>query len=93
MTRLLNLGIATVGCLAFFASSGPTAAKEYKYCRRDVTSFMLQCGFETLAQCQDLSFGRGGECYRNPSLGSAAGAYNYAPSVGKTYAYPLHRQR
>jgi Protein of unknown function (DUF3551) len=37
-----------------------------------VTSFMLQCGFETLAQCQETSFGRGGDCFRNPSLGSAA---------------------
>jgi hypothetical protein len=54
---------------------------------------MLQCGFETLAQCQETSFGRGGDCFRNPSLGSAANAYDYAPGVRKTYAYaPLRRK-
>jgi hypothetical protein len=40
-----------------------------------------------LAQCQEMSFGRGADCFRNPSLGSAADAYIYAPSVRKTYAY------
>lgn len=54
---------------------------------------MLQCGFETLAQCQDMSSGRGGDCFRNPSLGGAADAYAYAPGVRKTYAYAPHRRK
>jgi hypothetical protein len=90
MRKLLSAAIASV---AFVGAAGPAAAKDYEYCRRDVTSFMLQCGFETLAQCQDTSFGRGGDCFRNPSLGSAANAYDYAPGVRKTYAYaPLRRK-
>jgi hypothetical protein len=93
MNKLLSPGVAAVVCINFFGTTGPAAAKDYEYCRRDVTSFMLQCGFETLAQCQDTSFGRSGDCLRNPALGSAAGAYTYAPSVGKTYAYaPIARQ-
>jgi hypothetical protein len=48
---------------------------------------MVSCGFDTLAQCQDMSSGRGGDCIRNPSLGGAANAYAYAPNAGK------HRQK
>ena len=93
MRKLLSLDAAAIASAAFFGGAGPAAAKDYEYCRRDVTSFMLQCGFETLAQCQDTSFGRGGDCFRNPSLGSAANAYAYAPGVRKTYAYaPLHQK-
>ncbi len=93
MRELLSLGAAAIASAAFFGGAGPAAAKDYEYCRRDVTSFMLQCGFETLAQCQETSFGRGGDCFRNPSLGSAANAYDYAPGVRKTYAYaPLRRK-
>jgi|HubBroStandDraft_2_1064218.scaffolds.fasta_scaffold166151_1 hypothetical protein len=92
MSKLLSLGAAAIASAVLFGAAGPAAAKDYEYCRRGVTSFMLQCGFETLAQCQDTSFGRGGDCSRNPSLGSTANAYDYAPGVGKTYAYaPIAR--
>ena len=90
MNKLLSPGVAAVAavaCIAFFGAAGPAAAKDYGYCRRDVTSFMLQCGFETLAQCQDMSSGRGGDCVSNPSLGGAANAYAYAPITRK------HRQK
>jgi hypothetical protein len=83
----LTLGAAAISCAAFFLSAAPAAATAYKYCRRDITSYILQCGFDTLAQCQEMSFGRGADCFRNPSLGSAADAYVYAPGVRKTYAY------
>jgi hypothetical protein len=79
MSKLLSLGIAAVTCIAFFGAAGPAAAKDYEYCRRDITSYMLSCGFDTLAKCQDMSSGRGGDCVRNPSLGDAANAYAYAP--------------
>jgi hypothetical protein len=93
MKKLLSLGIAAIGCAVGFAASGSAAAKDYQYCRSDVTSYMLQCGFDTLARCQDMSSGRGGSCLRNPLLGSAASAYAYAPGVGKTYAYAPNREK
>ena len=87
MKKLLTLSAAAIACAAFFGTSGPAAAKDYEYCRKDVTASMLQCGFDTLAQCQDMSSGRGGDCFRNPSLGGAANAYAYAPIARK------HRQK
>ena len=60
MSKLLILGVAAVTCIAFFGAAGPAAAKDYEYCRRDIVSSMLSCGFDTLAQCQDMSSGRGG---------------------------------
>lgn len=87
MNKLFSLGAAAIACAAFLGAAAPAAAKDYEYCRRDVTSAMVSCGFETLAQCQDMSSGRGGDCIRNPSLGGAASAYAYAPIAGK------HRQK
>jgi hypothetical protein len=87
MKKLLTLSAAAISCAVFFGAAGPAAAKDYQYCRRDVTAFVLQCGFDTLAQCQDMSSGRGGDCLRNPALGGAADAYAYAPIARK------HRQK
>jgi hypothetical protein len=42
---------------------------------------MLKCGFETLAQCHDMSSGRGGDCLR--ALEGASDAFAYAPMVRK----------
>jgi Protein of unknown function (DUF3551) len=91
--RPLTWGVAAISCAASFVSAAPAAATGYEYCRRDITSYMLQCGFNTLAQCLATSFGRGVDCFRNPSLGSAANAYVYAPSVRKTYAYAPHSRK
>jgi hypothetical protein len=87
MKRLLTLSAVVICCAAVFGAATPAAAKDYEYCRRDVSSYMLSCGFETLAQCQDMSSGRGGDCVRNPSLGGAADAFAYAPIARK------HRQK
>jgi hypothetical protein len=87
MKKLLTLSAAAIACAAFFGVAGPAAAKDYAFCRRDVTAAMLQCGFDTMAQCQDMSSGRGGDCLPNPSLGGAANAYAYAPIAHK------HRQK
>jgi hypothetical protein len=76
-----------MACAAFFAANGPAVAKDYAYCRRDITSYMLECDFDTFSRCEGMLSGRGGDCLRNPSLGSAAGAYVYAPGVHGTYAY------
>jgi Protein of unknown function (DUF3551) len=93
MKKLLSLGIAVIGSVAIFAASGTAAAKDYQYCSRGVTSYMLQCGFDTLARCQDMSSGRGDDCLRNPALSSAAAAYAYAPGVGKTFVYAPYRPK
>jgi Protein of unknown function (DUF3551) len=87
MKKLLTLSAAVICCAAVFGAARPAAAKDYEYCRRDVSSYMLSCGFETLAQCQDMSFGRGGDCIRNSSLGGAATTPAYAP-IART-----HRQK
>jgi Protein of unknown function (DUF3551) len=79
MSKLLSLGAAAIASAAVFSAAAPATAKDYEYCRREAASYMLSCGFETLAQCQDMSSGRGGDCLRNPSLGGAANAYAYAP--------------
>jgi hypothetical protein len=50
---------------------------------REVTSYMLQCGFDTMAQCLDMSSGRGGDCLRNPALEGASDAFAHAPMVRK----------
>jgi Protein of unknown function (DUF3551) len=87
MKQLLTLSAAAIACAAFFVTSGPAAAKNYEYCRIDISSFMKQCGFETLAQCQDMSSGRGGSCVRDPffdgGANSNANAYAYAPIARK----------
>jgi hypothetical protein len=87
MKKLLSLGIAATACAAFFATAAPAAAKNPEYCRRDINGYTLSCGFETLAQCQEMSSGRGGDCLRDPTLGSASDAYAYAPIARK----PLHK--
>jgi len=87
MSKVLSLGVAAVACITFFGAAEPAAAKDYEYCRRDIASYMLSCGFDTLAQCQDMSSGRGGDCLRHPSLSDAANAYGYAPIARK------HRQK
>ena len=87
MSKVLSPGVAAVACIAFFGAAGPAAAKDHEYCRKDAVSYMLSCGFDTLAQCQDMSSGRGGDRVRNPSLGDAANAYGYAPIARQ------HRQK
>jgi Protein of unknown function (DUF3551) len=87
MKKLLSLGIAATACAAFFATAAPAAAKRPEYCRRDITGYTLSCSFDTMAQCQEMSSGRGGDCLRDPTLGSASDAYAYAPIARK----PLHK--
>jgi hypothetical protein len=85
MKKLLTFSAAAIACAAFFALSGPAAAKDYQFCRIDITSFMRQCSFDTMAQCQDMSSGRGGSCVENPTFAQTnANAYAYAP-VGRKH--------
>jgi hypothetical protein len=83
MKQLLKTSVASVAgffALAFVATATPAAA--YEYCRRDITSYMLGCSFDTMAQCQAMSSGRGGDCLRDPFLAPtpSSSAYAYQPN-------------
>ena len=95
MKKLLTLSAATIACAAYFGTLAPAAAGSHEYCRRDITEYgAMSCGFDTLAQCQAMASGRGGDCLRDPSLGGGTSAYAYAPSVRGTHAYaPVVRKR
>jgi hypothetical protein len=73
--------------LAFVSFATPASAGEY--CRKDVSSAMTSCSFSTLEQCQTMSSGRGGDCFRDPFL-PANDAYAYAP---KAAVKPAHHAK
>jgi len=79
---------ATALCaLAFVSFATPASAGEY--CRKDVTAGIVGCSFDTMEQCQAMSSGRGGDCFRDPFL-PASNAYAYAP---KGTAKPEHHAK
>ena len=78
LLKLSAAPIAALSALAFVSTSTPASAHTYEYCRRDVTSQMLQCSFDTLEQCKWMSSGRGGDCLRDPFLPPAE-TLAYAP--------------
>jgi hypothetical protein len=71
--------VAALGALTLVATATPASAHTYEYCRRDVTGYTVSCGFDTLAQCQAMSGGRGGDCLRDPFLSAIGNSYAYAP--------------
>jgi hypothetical protein len=82
MKQLLKMTAApatALFALAFVAMATPAAASPGEYCRQDVTSAMRSCSFSTLEDCQAMSAGRGGDCYRDPFLGNSSSAYAYQP--------------
>jgi hypothetical protein len=81
--QLLKLNaapIAALSALAFVSTSTPASAHTYEYYRRDVTSQMLQCSFDTLEHCKWTSSGHGGDCFLDPFLPSAE-ALAYVPKA------------
>jgi hypothetical protein len=68
--------IAALAAMASVSSTTPASAGEY--CRRDVTSQVVSCSFDSLERCQWTSSGRGGDCFRGPWL-PAADKLAYAP--------------
>jgi hypothetical protein len=93
MSRLSALGVGsalaalcTTAYLAF-----PTPASAGEYCRKDVTSQVVSCSFDSLEQCQATSSGRGGDCFRDPWV-PARDALAYAPRAlhGKLKAHRAH---
>jgi Protein of unknown function (DUF3551) len=80
LLKLSAMPIAALSALAFMTVATPASANPHEYCRRDITEYgALSCGFETMAQCQAMASGRGGDCLRDPSLSTATSAYAYAP--------------
>jgi hypothetical protein len=89
MKQLLKITAApamALFALALAAMATPAAAAEY--CRQDITSGMRSCSFTTLEQCQAMSSGRGGDCYRDPFLTNTSSALAYQPKHA-----PVHRAR
>jgi uncharacterized protein DUF3551 len=79
MRQFLKVTAPATALLALtYVAMAPAAAK-YEYCRQDVTSGMRSCSFETMEQCQAMSSGRGGTCYRDPLLTDTSSAYAYQP--------------
>jgi hypothetical protein len=74
--------------MALIAAATPASAGEY--CRQDAISGMRSCGYATIEQCQAMSSGVGGTCYRDPFLPQAGtGAYAYAPHSVKRATKPV----
>src|SRR6202171_4294405 len=88
MKQVLKLATTSATALLALAyvSMAPAAAAKYEYCRQDVTSGMRSCSFETMEQCQTMSAGRGGTCYRDPLFVDTGNAYAYQPkhSISKS---------
>jgi hypothetical protein len=85
--KLTAAPATALSALAFVSFATPAAAGEF--CRKDVTSAVVSCSFSTLEQCQSMSAGRGGDCFRDPFL-PASNAYAYAP---KGAAKPAHHAK
>jgi Protein of unknown function (DUF3551) len=81
MKQFLKIAAAPATALvawAVIAVAAPTSAQAYEYCRRDITSYMVSCSFDTMEQCQAMASGRGGDCFRDPFL-PASDTLAYAP--------------
>jgi hypothetical protein len=78
------------GLFAMALAAAATPASAADYCRQDAISGMRSCGYATIEQCQAMSSGIGGTCYRDPFLPQAgtSGAYAYAPHGGKPAKKP-----
>jgi Protein of unknown function (DUF3551) len=76
----ITTSVAALSALTFVATATPASAHTYEYCRRDITGYTLSCSFDTMAQCQAMSSGRGGDCLRDPFLSDASSSYAYAPN-------------
>ena len=82
MKQLLKFSAAPITALfvlAFVGMATPAAAAKYEYCRQDPISGMRSCGFENMEQCEAMSSGRGGTCFRDPFLVDTSNAYAYQP--------------
>jgi len=86
MQQFFRLSAAPMaGLFAMGLAAITTPASAAEYCRQDAISGMRSCSYATIEQCQAMSSGIGGTCYRDPFLpeAGASGAYAYAPQGGK----------
>jgi hypothetical protein len=81
--KLSAAPIAGLWAMALMAVATPASAADF--CRQDAISGMRSCGYATIEQCQAMSSGIGGTCYRDPFLPQtgASNAYAYAPHGAK----------
>ena len=79
--------------LMFAVLPVPAAAHDYECCRRDVTSYVLSCSFDTMNQCKAMSSGRGGDCLRDPFVKEIGNAFSYASSLSRTKGAPVAKRR
>jgi len=79
LLKMIAAPTTAIFALAFVAMATPAAASPGEYCRQDVTSGMRSCSFATMEQCQAMSSGRGGSCYRDPFLADTSSAYAWQP--------------
>jgi hypothetical protein len=94
MQQLFRLSAAPVAGLFAMALAAITApASAADYCRQDAISGMRSCSYATIEQCQAMSSGIGGTCYRDPFLAQsgASSAYAYAPHGGKHVTKPVEK--
>ena len=92
MQQLFKLSAAPMAglcAMALVAIATPASAADY--CRQDAISGMRSCSYASLEQCQAMSSGIGGTCYRDPFLpqAGASNAYAYAPHGGKRVTKPV----
>jgi Protein of unknown function (DUF3551) len=82
--RLSAAPMAALWAMAMVAVAVATPASAGEFCRQDAISGMRSCGYASIEQCQAMSSGIGGTCYRDPFLPQAGtnSAYAYAPHHG-----------
>jgi hypothetical protein len=91
MKAFLKLGVpaATFVVAAALGALTPRSASAGDYCRTDVTGHMTSCSYTSLEQCQAMSSGIGGDCFRDPKLANSSApngdnAFAYQPSAPRT---------
>jgi len=92
MQQLFRLSAAPMaGLFAMALATITTPASAAEYCRQDAISGMRSCSYVSIEQCQAMSSGIGGTCYRDPFLpeAGARSAYAYAPHGGKGATKPV----
>jgi hypothetical protein len=89
MTAAPATALFALGVLAISASATPASAGAY--CRKDVTSAVTSCSFDTMEQCRSMSSGRGGDCFRDPFL-PERNTFAYAPKPVRP-GHVAHRAR
>lgn len=86
MNLFVRLGASAtaVAAAAIFGALTTGSASAGEYCRQDVTGHMTSCSYSSMEQCQAMSAGIGGDCFRDPNLGTAGNPANAFARAPKT---------